>query len=74
MKEFNFSHQGVETTTHENNCYECRESNIITVDAQALANWKNGMFIQDAFPNLTVGEREIILTGIHDVCWNKMFK
>jgi hypothetical protein len=74
MKNYNFSHQSVETTTHENYCCRCGESNIITVDKQALANWKNGMFIQDAFPNLTVGEREIILTGIHDVCWDIMFE
>lgn len=73
MKEFNFSHHGVEFTTHENTCYHCKETNIITVDAPALANWKSGMFVQDAFPDLTVDERELIMTGIHPTCWAEMF-
>lgn len=30
----------------------------------ALARWKNGALIQQAFPNLNADEREFIMTGI----------
>lgn len=37
-------------------------------------NWVNGMLIQNAFPYLSAGDREMILTGISDELWNKMFE
>lgn len=36
--------------------------------------WRNGMLIQDAFPNLTNSEREFIKTGITEEEWNFLFK
>jgi len=30
-------------------------------------------YIQDAFPYLSTGEREQIMTGTHPECWEKMF-
>lgn len=73
MKEFNFSHHECEPTTITNKCLHCGETNEITVDAPALANWKNGMFIQDAFADLNLEERELVKTGIHPECWDVMF-
>ena len=32
-----------------------------------------GEYIQDAFPTLTPGEREQLITGIHSECWDKEF-
>jgi hypothetical protein len=29
--------------------------------------------VQDAFPYLSAGEREQIMTGTHPECWEKMF-
>lgn len=34
--------------------------------------WKNGMLIQNAFPYLNAGEREMIKTGICGACWDRM--
>jgi hypothetical protein len=32
-----------------------------------------GEYIQDAFPTLSAGEREQLMTGIHSECWDKEF-
>jgi hypothetical protein len=34
-----------------------------------LDNWEGGMLAQDAFPTLSVSEREFIMTGITDAEW-----
>ena len=34
----------------------------------------NGSLIQNAFPTLTPSQRELLITGICDDCWDKMFK
>lgn len=45
----------------------------IDVTEEQLYEWKNGMLIQHAMPNLTPGEREFIMTGITDEEWNEAF-
>ena len=37
-----------------------------------LNAYKNGALIQNAWPTLSPSDRELILTGICDECWNKM--
>ena len=46
----------------------------LTVDAEGLAAWQLGMHIQVALPNLTAGERELLITGIPEAMWDDMFK
>lgn len=31
-----------------------------------------GVLIQDAFPNFTPSQREFVMTGICDSCWDKL--
>jgi hypothetical protein len=38
-----------------------------------FVNWKSGMYIQDAFPNLSPEDREFIKTGITPEEWNDLF-
>jgi len=45
---------------------------IITVDAQALIEWREGKLIQDAFPQLGKDEREILMTGFTPAEWDAM--
>jgi len=37
-----------------------------------LALWQDGMLIQDAFPMLSVDEREFIMTGLTPEIWDSM--
>jgi hypothetical protein len=45
----------------------------LDVTEAQLARWRDGMYIQDAFPNLTPVEREFIKTGITDEEWRECF-
>lgn len=55
-------------------CVFCGKSGYIDVPFEAFIDWKvKGQFIQDAMPELSDGEREQILTGTHDECFNENF-
>jgi hypothetical protein len=43
------------------------------VDKAALNNWRAGVLIQRAFPNMTADQREMLITGTHPECWETMF-
>jgi hypothetical protein len=73
MKNYNFAIPEDKSATIQNQCIHCGEHNTIVLSAQGLADWQGGMLIQDAFPELHRDKCEIILTGIHDDCWNEMF-
>jgi hypothetical protein len=57
---------------YRNKCYYCHEENVIIVNVNDLTFWQSGEFIQDAFPYLNANQRELIKTGIHPECWDKM--
>jgi hypothetical protein len=45
----------------------------LNVKSEDLINYQNGEYIQKAFPYLTAGERELILTGLTPEMWDDMF-
>ena len=47
---------------------------IIRVDAQARIEWKEGQQIQEAMPQLSKDEREILMTGYTPAEWDGLFK
>lgn len=66
------SHTYVLTRT----CPECSVAHSIMVDREAYdcgVKVRNfGVLIQEAFPTFDTEEREFMLTGICDECWNKL--
>ena len=54
-------------------CKYCDYQEIITVPEADYISWHNGEYIQDAFPYLTAGQRELMLSNTCDTCWNKFF-
>jgi len=55
------------------NCPICGEATDVTVSAVGYANWIDGELIQNALPTLTSSEREALITGICDTCWDLSF-
>jgi len=51
-------------------CRECDKESEITVKFKDHAAWFGGMNIQDAFPYLSVADRELIKTGLCDGCYD----
>lgn len=61
---------GVVTT-----CPVCHAQHAMKVNADAYKAWQNRELpIQEAFPDMSVDDREILKTGICPQCWDVMFK
>ena len=50
------------------NCTFCEGGTATIVHGQGLWEWEHGTFAQHAFPELTPGEREQLITGTHSEC------
>jgi hypothetical protein len=54
-------------------CPECGQTTVLNVSVTGYDNWRNGMVIQKALPELSSDIREMLITGICGECWNNMF-
>lgn len=50
-----------------------QDTHYMEVKAVDLAAYQDGELVQSAFPYLTPGQRELIVTGITDEIWDEMF-
>ena len=46
----------------------------LDITQEQLNEWSNGAFIQDVFPNLSLSDREYIMTGITEDEWDTLMK
>ncbi|MGH7792057.1 MAG: hypothetical protein ACREOB_07040 [Thermodesulfobacteriota bacterium] len=53
-------------------CPVCGKSEYIGVDKEKYSKWALGEHIQDVWPEWTADQREMIITGTHPECWDKM--
>ena len=53
-------------------CPLCGKHQYIKVNKDDYDKYNNGMLIQRAFPYLNSNQREALITGVCDSCWNKM--
>lgn len=54
-------------------CPMCGVDTTITVPRQQYANWRSGMLIQDAMPELDADTRETLISGFCASCQDKLF-
>ena len=54
-------------------CVLCGSASKVTLNTNAFLAWQHGKFVQDAFPAKTDDELELLITGTHPECWDKMF-
>ena len=56
-------------------CVVCKERGMLEgVDALGYVRWSElGVEIQDALPELDADQRELLITGTHAHCWEKMW-
>ena len=56
-------------------CPICNKEHIVNVQEKDWDNYKNNNeLVQNAFPYLTADERELLITGICNDCWNNFIK
>lgn len=54
-------------------CRGCDKTYDIEVEQEDFLKWQNGAFIQDAFPYLSVDDREMLISSFCGTCFNDMF-
>lgn len=54
-------------------CHECGKPLWVCVAPADLDRFRRGEFAQDCFPYLGPSEREFLISGICDPCWDEMF-
>lgn len=54
-------------------CVVCGKASTISVPPDGYVSWyHHGAFIQDAFPQLSADERELLISGTHPDCWDEL--
>lgn len=53
-------------------CPFCNKINYIVLGRIKLAQWQAGMNVQDAFPNTSKDDRELLVSGVCKACWDEM--
>lgn len=59
--------------TIETQCPNCKKSTPVEVVESEYRSWKAGQLIQRAMPSLPESDREKLITGTCDPCWDEMF-
>ena len=54
-------------------CMNCEERSLIDLDEKKFQRWTGGEVIQNVWPELSAGDRELLITGTHPSCWDSMF-
>lgn len=54
-------------------CCVCGNYELWSLDSKAVNRWKGGEHIQRAFPDMTAEEREVLISGTHAICWDRLF-
>jgi len=56
-------------------CIYCGETSIIELDEEKYEKYMEGESkIEDIWPEKSPDEREMIMTGTHPKCWDKIFE
>lgn len=55
-------------------CTMCHKAVSVTMSASGYTRWLNGEHIQDALKELTPGEREMLISGVCEPCFDELFK
>lgn len=55
-------------------CYVCSSYTELVLPLENYHRWRNKEYIQNAFPYLNPSQREIIVSGTHSDCFDKLFK
>lgn len=57
-----------------NPCCVCGKSHTFELDGEKVKRWLAGEHIQDIFPELSVAERETLISGTCDECFNSLYQ
>ncbi len=54
-------------------CKICLDEKEVEVSGPAFIAWHKGELIQDAMPEISAADRELLVSGVCGTCFDKMF-
>ena len=54
-------------------CAVCGLRSEFMLPAGDIARWRAGEYVQDVFPDMTIDDRETLISGTHSACWDTLF-
>lgn len=54
-------------------CAVCGDYEMWSLDRELVNRWQGGENIQLVFPDMSAEDRELLISGIHPVCWDQLF-
>ncbi len=61
------------TVELERYCTVCKLEYTLDLDTDKVIRWAAGEHVQNVWPELSRGDREQIISGTHDACWDDLF-
>lgn len=55
-------------------CVHCGSVKELEVDPVAHKKWMTGTLIQDAFPQMSADDRELLISKTCKECWDRIWK
>lgn len=55
-------------------CLFCKKEYKIEVSEEGYLRWKHGVLIQEAMPEISKDDRELLISGICGKCFDKMWE
>ncbi len=62
-----------DTKTFQIKCIGCKQTKEIVVPLAEYRAWQSGKLIQEAMPNVSANDRELIISRTCPECWAKIF-
>ena len=62
-----------ETQTLTRTCPACGVGTTFRLDPRKVSRWLGGEYIQNVWPDWDENERELLISGTHEACWNVLF-
>lgn len=54
-------------------CPVCDKESTYALDTQKVMEWQMGALIQNVFPEMTPAQRETLINGTHDECFEQLY-
>ena len=74
VEEYPLSEEEMATTTFSKKCVFCGKVHIFSEDAEKVARWRGGEYIQQVFSEKSADERELMISGTCPECRDKHMK
>jgi hypothetical protein len=55
-------------------CRKCEQVKRVEVTRNQISTWASGGLIQVVMPHLTAGDRELLVSGVCEPCFDKMWE